>query len=195
MTLMFGVIVPGDALNVNPKIVSDSELSFQLRPESNHVVVFLTGHLPFPPGMGGSVYIVGESQQSIGGQASSGVKDYIFMGFISNDKPSAIFKLAQNLTPNLTPAASAANTPRGVPQQNALETSIVLANVRPPDNYKELRVLVEPLADIGQKVTPKEVEANRKADYVSFTRAMCQSCYDHLSSWILTRETMLQKGT
>lgn len=52
----------------------------------NHVVVFMLGTVPFPAGMGGAVYFsfpdpaVGQVWQ--------------LLGFITNDKPSAIFKIS-----------------------------------------------------------------------------------------------------
>ena len=52
----------------------------------HHVVVFLTGTAPFPDGMGGAVYFCYPTLQ---GPASQ------LLGFIANDKPSAIFKLAK----------------------------------------------------------------------------------------------------
>ena len=53
----------------------------------HHVVVFLTGVTPFPDGMGGAVYYCYPTPE---GTASSQL-----LGFIANNKPSAIFKLAK----------------------------------------------------------------------------------------------------
>ncbi|KAE9421193.1 hypothetical protein Angca_004108, partial [Angiostrongylus cantonensis] len=54
----------------------------------NHVVVFMTGMHPFPDGLGGSVYVRWPSAE---------VQDtgWNYLGFISNMKPSVIFKIAQ----------------------------------------------------------------------------------------------------
>jgi len=51
----------------------------------NHVVVFMTGAQAFPCGLGGAVYF--------SWPAASGPAWY-FLGFLTNDKPSAIFKVA-----------------------------------------------------------------------------------------------------
>merc|ERR1712126_279224 len=53
----------------------------------NHVVVFLTGQVPFPEGMGGAVYF--SWPQSEGGQT------WQLLGTISDSKPSAIFRVAK----------------------------------------------------------------------------------------------------
>ena len=51
----------------------------------NHVVIFLTGVQPFPDGFGGSVYFCWPKMQS----------SWHLLGFISNEKPSAIFKISK----------------------------------------------------------------------------------------------------
>ena len=54
----------------------------------NHVVIFLTGAIPFPEGMGGAVYF--SWPQPGGGQS------WQLLGTISNTKPSAIFRYFSN---------------------------------------------------------------------------------------------------
>ena len=51
----------------------------------NHVVIFLTGAIPFPDGMGGAVYF-SWPQPTGNGQV------WQLLGTISNTKPSAIFR-------------------------------------------------------------------------------------------------------
>ncbi|EFO90433.1 hypothetical protein GCK72_015848 [Caenorhabditis remanei] len=87
MSGIFGVIVSGRTpIEVLP--VSDSEFSCEIvnADSINHVVVFLTGAQPFPDGIGGSVYIRWPTTD--GG-------NWHYLGFICNQKPSAIFKVAQ----------------------------------------------------------------------------------------------------
>jgi hypothetical protein len=52
----------------------------------NHVVVFMLGTIPFPEGMGGSVYFSYPD--------SNGVPMWQLLGFVTNGKPSAIFKIS-----------------------------------------------------------------------------------------------------
>ena len=51
----------------------------------NHIVVFLTGTGAFPEGMGGAIYFSWPSPE--------GEMVWMFLGFITNEKPSAIFKV------------------------------------------------------------------------------------------------------
>lgn len=52
----------------------------------NHVVVFMLGTVPFPTGMGGAVYF-SFPDPSVG-------QVWQLLGFITNEKPSAIFKIS-----------------------------------------------------------------------------------------------------
>ncbi|CAI2350873.1 unnamed protein product [Caenorhabditis sp. 36 PRJEB53466] len=87
MAGVFGVIVSGRTpVEVVP--VSDTEFTCEIvnADSINHVVVFLTGAQPFPDGIGGSVYIRWPT-------ADGG--NWHYLGFICNQKPSVIFKVAQ----------------------------------------------------------------------------------------------------
>ena len=51
----------------------------------NHIVVFLTGVECFPNGMGGAIYLSWPSPDD--------AVVWMFLGYITNEKPSAIFKV------------------------------------------------------------------------------------------------------
>lgn len=69
--------------------VGESQFLFNI-PEAdsiNHIVVFLTGTMPLPLGMAGSVYFSWPDPAQ--------PPSWILLGYISNAKPSAIFKISQ----------------------------------------------------------------------------------------------------
>merc|ERR1712243_68578 len=86
---MFGLIVSGRLVSTKWEQASPTNFIAEI-PEAdsvNHVVVFLSGQVPFPEGIGGAVYF--SWPQSEGGQS------WQLLGTISNSKPSAIFRVAK----------------------------------------------------------------------------------------------------
>uniref|UniRef100_A0A671UZA4 Protein Hikeshi n=1 Tax=Sparus aurata TaxID=8175 RepID=A0A671UZA4_SPAAU len=86
---MFGCLVAGRLVQTDAVQVASDKFVFNLPDYENvnHVVVFMLGTVPFPAGMGGAVYF------SFPDPASGGPV-WQLLGFITNDKPSAIFKIS-----------------------------------------------------------------------------------------------------
>jgi len=80
---MFGCCVAGRLLQTNLQQVDETHALFEIpaAEKVNHVCVFLLGTVPFPDGFGATVhfYWPGKGSQ--------------VLGMLSNDKPSAIFRL------------------------------------------------------------------------------------------------------
>ncbi|GMR47964.1 hypothetical protein PMAYCL1PPCAC_18159, partial [Pristionchus mayeri] len=89
MSEMFGLVVAGRLVQTDFCIVSEREAVVEITDADsiNHIVLFLTGVCPFPDGMSGAVYIRWPE--------GNGSSNWHFLGQISNDKPSVIFKVAQ----------------------------------------------------------------------------------------------------
>ncbi|PKU27877.1 protein hikeshi [Limosa lapponica baueri] len=85
---MFGCLVAGRLVQAAPQQVAEDKFVFDLPDYENinHVVVFMLGTIPFPEGMGGSVYFCYPDQ--------SGMAVWQLLGFVTNEKPSAIFKIS-----------------------------------------------------------------------------------------------------
>merc|ERR1711962_1200836 len=86
---MFGLIASGRLVSTKWEQASPTNFITEIHDADsvNHVVVFLTGQLPFPEGLGGAVYF--SWPQPEGGQT------WQLLGTISNSKPSAIFRVAK----------------------------------------------------------------------------------------------------
>ena len=89
---MFGLLVSGRLVDTSFREVDPTHALIDIvNVESfNHVVVFLTGALPFPDGMGGAVYFSWPDPTELGV-----VPSWQYLGNITNVKPSAIFKIAK----------------------------------------------------------------------------------------------------
>ncbi|XP_034721595.1 protein Hikeshi-like [Etheostoma cragini] len=86
---MFGCLVAGRLVQTDALQVSPDKFVFDLPDyESvNHVVVFMLGTVAFPAGTGGAVYFSFPDP-------ASGAPVWQLLGFITNEKPSAIFKIS-----------------------------------------------------------------------------------------------------
>ncbi|KAH7911448.1 hypothetical protein BJ138DRAFT_1085589 [Hygrophoropsis aurantiaca] len=80
---MFGCCVAGRLLQTNLHQVDDTHALFEIPAAStvNHICVFLLGTVPFPEGYGATVHFLWPGK---GAQ---------LLGMLSNEKPSAIFRL------------------------------------------------------------------------------------------------------
>jgi len=85
---MFGCVVAGRLLQTNLQQVDETHALFELPNAStiNHICVFLLGTVPFPEGYGATVHFHWPG------------KGFQLLGMLSNDKPSAIFRLRGTFT-------------------------------------------------------------------------------------------------
>ncbi|CAO4375538.1 unnamed protein product [Caenorhabditis nigoni] len=159
MSGIFGVIVSGRTpIEVQP--VSDSEFSCEILNADaiNHVVVFLTGAQPFPEGVGGSVYIRWPTQD--GG-------NWHYLGFICNQKPSAIFKVAQLHKSD----ASHSNVFGG--QQMMLYSS----------GSAQIGINAESLSIIEGRQAVEGTQASQQSTLVEFAEKMIRNLINHTESF------------
>ncbi len=135
----------------------------------NHVVVFLTGDIPFSDGFGGSIFFGWPSPEGISWQ---------LLGFISNQKPSAIFKIS-----GVKPTVSDVN-PFGASMMatvgNISSTTALLG------------ISVEPLDQIIQQTPASNTQASTVDSFTEFSQKMLQSFLNYSSSFAVTPLMMSQ---
>ncbi|KAI8393302.1 uncharacterized protein BYT42DRAFT_550579 [Radiomyces spectabilis] len=87
---MFGCIAAGRLVQTNLQQVDVNKYVFELSDAHtiNHIVVFLLGTIPFEPGFAATVHLLWPN------------KEWQLLGAISNEKPSAIFRLRRNESKN-----------------------------------------------------------------------------------------------
>jgi len=81
--------------------VSDTQFLFEIAGANtiNHLCVFMTGVAPLPPDMAAGIYLSWPDYSR-----------WTFLGYISNDKPSAIFRIG-GTAPTLSPAPQPPSSP------------------------------------------------------------------------------------
>ncbi|TFY70492.1 hypothetical protein EVG20_g2520 [Dentipellis fragilis] len=95
---MFGCCVAGRLLQTNLQQIDETHAAFELplAGSINHICVFLLGTVPFPEGYGATVHFFWPG------------KGFQLLGMLSNDKPSAIFRLRGTFSSAQSTAAHAA---------------------------------------------------------------------------------------
>ncbi|GJQ84330.1 hypothetical protein Trydic_g5268 [Trypoxylus dichotomus] len=85
---MFGIIVSGRLVQTQFEQISETKFVTTILEADNvnHIVVFLTGVMPFPEGTAGQVYFSWPDP--------SAPPNWQLLGHISNNKPSVIFKIS-----------------------------------------------------------------------------------------------------
>lgn len=141
-------------------------LSLQQAHTINHVVVFLTGLVPFNPGFGGAIYFGWPSLES-------GGISWQYLGFISNDKPSAIFKLAK-----VKPSEMLVNPF----SQQLMETLVSSQST----TNAQIGILVEPLTEICQKTASQDTEASKVDNFTEFAQKMLENLFNYASSFAVS---------
>lgn len=96
---MFGCCVAGRLVQTNIVKVDETHAYFELPSATtiNHVCVFLTGDTPFPEGYGATVHLFWPG------------KGFQLLGMLTNEKPSAFFRLRGTSSTSATPNTNAQN--------------------------------------------------------------------------------------
>ncbi len=162
-TLHYSVLLQ---VNTNVQQANDNTFVLTLdHAESiNHVVVFLTGQVPFSEGFGGSIFI--------GWPGPDGTIDSVswqLLGYITNDKPSAIFKIAR-VKPTDSPL-NPFSASMGSLSASMLATQALVG------------ISVEPLTEIAQKTTSANTEASTVTQFAEFSQKMLENLFNFASSF------------
>ncbi|KAI9017385.1 hypothetical protein BC832DRAFT_22303 [Gaertneriomyces semiglobifer] len=153
---MFGCIVAGRLVQTNLQQVDMTKYVFELEQpaEINHIVVFMTGAQPFPPGLAATVHFLWPSL--------SRSPQWQFLGMISNEKPSAIFKLGGK---KVTSAFAAGN-------EDAMQEETLISPGVAAMAPAQLGISIEPVQVVQAQV---EVARQAKAQQPANTGALVKN--------------------
>ncbi|XP_073689043.1 protein Hikeshi [Garra rufa] len=163
---MFGCLVAGRLVQTDAQLVSNDKFVFNLPDYENvnHVVVFMLGTVPFPAGMGGAVYFsfpdpaVGQVWQ--------------LLGFITNEKPSAIFRISG------LKAGEGGAHPFG------------MMTVPQAPSVAQVGVSIESLDLLAQQTPVSNSTVSTVDSFTQFTQKMLESLYNFTSSFALSQSQM-----
>ncbi|MEQ2234246.1 hypothetical protein ILYODFUR_029979 [Ilyodon furcidens] len=163
---MFGCLVAGRLVQTDAVQVASDKFVFNLPDYENvnHVVVFMLGTVPFPAGMGGAVYFSFPDPVS-------GAPVWQLLGFITNEKPSAIFKISG------LKAGEGGAHPFGV-----------MAYVSP--SVAQVGVSVETLDQLAQQIPVSSAAVSTVDTFMQFTQKTLDSLYNFASSFALSQAQM-----
>lgn len=161
---MFGMIVSGRLVQTQFEQINETKFITTILEADNvnHIVVFLTGVMPFPEGTAGQVYFSWPDPLA--------PPNWQLLGHISNNKPSAIFKLSGLKKPS--EIDNFANV-------NAFGQQAISHNA-------QIGISIEPLVNI-QEVPPLE----NPNTYVTYAQKMLESFMNYALSFTVTQSQMV----
>ncbi|XP_053658367.1 protein OPI10 homolog [Anopheles marshallii] len=162
-----GVIVSGRLVQTDFQQISESHFLITI-PDAdnvNHVVVFLTGTIPFPDGMAGGVYFSWPDPNA--------PPSWQLLGYISNTKPSAIFKISQLKKLD------------EITGQTTMMNNVFGSNL-PISHIAQIGVSIEPESSLVQQ-TPSTTTSST---YYQFGQKILENFFNFVSSFSVTQSQM-----
>ncbi|KAI7898373.1 uncharacterized protein BX663DRAFT_525093 [Cokeromyces recurvatus] len=136
---MFGCIAAGRLVQTNLQQVDVNKYIFELSDAQaiNHIVVFLLGTIPFEAGYAATVHLLWPN------------KDWQLLGGLSNEKPSAIFRLKTKESAVNIPQISTTAT-LGISIEPIAVVQQELATIQQQQQQPSTTALVKPGANVSQ---------------------------------------------
>ncbi|XP_074605594.1 protein OPI10 homolog [Brevipalpus obovatus] len=164
---LFGIIVSGRLVQTDFQLVDIGKFLITIpNAESiNHIVVFLTPQQPLPPDAGASVYFSWPDSLS--------PPTWQYLGFISNDKPSAIFRIAK--LKNLISSGS------GDGMTNAFGFNQPIVS-----QFAQIGIALEPLAQIQQMTADVSVNPINGENMLTMAAKTAENLFNFACSFART---------
>lgn len=162
---MFGVIVSGRLVQTDFQQCDQTKFATTITDADsiNHVVVFLTGVQSFPHGTGGLVYFSWPEPNA--------PPTWHLLGYIANDKPSAIFKIS--------------GLKKSVPHS---ELTPFAFGQQLMSHNAQIGISVEPLASVQQQAAL--INNQTASSFLEFGQKMIQNFVNFTSSFAVTAQQM-----
>lgn len=153
---LFGVIVAGRLVQTDFERIDDAHFVINI-PDAdsvNHIVVFMTGAEPFPERIGGSVYFSWPNP--------CGPPTWLYLGHISNTKPSAIFRIGK---------------------QKHDDVSAHSFGMQQFSHVAQIGISVEQLSLIALQTPASTTSPSNVDSFTEFTTKMVENFYNYVASF------------
>ena len=179
---MFGFIASGQLVRVDAQQVDANKFVF-LVPDAGsigHMVVFLTGAMPFGPGFAATVHF---------GWPKDGAMSWQLLGALSNEKPSAIFRVS-----GVKSSSGGGSTYDGDVMMDGEGATSNFVSPSPATAVAQIGISIEPEAVVQEQMREKaagaaskqltRVGASEEAEVMTIARKLLQHFYNYVSSFM-----------
>lgn len=133
----------------------------------NHVVVFLTGVTPLPPGTASCIFFSLPDPNA--------PPNWNFLGHLTNEKPSAIYKLANITTSKLRNELAVGGDGSNQASFNYIQDPVM--------HCAQIGISIEPLANVVQMVPAVETTASNLTSFAEFMNKTVSNLFNYCSSF------------
>lgn len=167
---MLGLICSGRLVQTDFQQVSETKLLFTVpdADDINHIVLFLVGTIPFPSDMAGAVYFSWPDPNA--------PPNWQFLGYISNSKPSAIFKIS-NLKKN----------------DEFENQNLSIFGMGKISHVAQVGISVEPLLAVEQQAAALTTQTTN--NFIEFAQKTLSNFVNYVSSFSVTQNQMIPNLT
>eukprot|EP00045_Choanoeca_perplexa_P008336 m.77086 g.77086 ORF g.77086 m.77086 type:complete len:201 (-) comp14451_c0_seq1:1794-2396(-) len=168
---MLGLLVPGRLVDVEPEQVDVNKYMFPLMaPETvNHLSVFMTGQAPFEEGLAAGIYLCWPNPEP----------SWHYLGFVSNEKPSALFRIAKV-------------RPQSTLDVNPFDGMPVFTDAAA--DMAQIGVSIEPLADLLQQTEANHATATTASDFAGFAAFAVESLVNFVGSFTVRQDEAMMRA-
>ncbi|KAG8775360.1 hypothetical protein FRB91_011808 [Serendipita sp. 411] len=155
---MFGCCVAGRLLQTNLQQIDETHCTFSLESAEtiNHLCVFLLGTVPFPPGYAATVHFYWPD------------KGFQLLGMLSNEKPSAIFRVRGTF---------------GGSQSSHASHQLFISSSQSSGTTAQLGIAIEPIEVVTNQISNLPPPNKPISDPIALAEGIGKHLVNYLSSF------------
>ncbi|KEP55510.1 putative inositol metabolism protein OPI10 [Rhizoctonia solani 123E] len=187
---MFGIVVAGRLLQTECQQIDETHVAFTIESavNVNHICVFMLGTVPFPPGYAATVHFHWPG------------KGFQLLGMLSNEKPSAVFRLRGSYTPAQLQSHSTLSSAAAIggPAPAVNDVTAILGIAVEPIQAVEAQISANATSQAGQSTDNRLIKPGSQglADPTVLAERIVKHMFTYLSSFVsdpgsLTTDTVV----